>query len=290
MVNWGIPLPGRGDRVTPKLRRSAVSALETHAGDGRLTQEELNERATRAHEAEHNHDIDVLFADLPRPHPRFSVDTTTGFVVLGCFSGLTVVIFAFTWLGGGSWVPFAISVAIYLGSFVINGIVGTQRLRELRDNPHEQQRGRMRADRYDMDNLRLGNSERVAAAEALIVHAAAGLPKEQYHAYVDRLPTVRTRGELKALWGELPPPDPELADTVLSPADEDDRPWGLTFAITWVLILPGLPIAIAMWVKFGQWHWLLVWAGALLVHHQVWAFRKRRRARKARRRVPGMVS
>lgn len=289
MANWGIPLPGRGEEVTSRLRSSAVSALEKHAGEGRLTQEELNERATLAHQAEQNHEIDALFADLPRPHPRFSVDTTTGFIVPGCFSALAVVIFAFTWLDGGSWLPFAISAAVYLASFTANGIVGSRRLRQLRDSPHEQQRRQMLATRYDMDDLRLGNPERVAAAEALIVHAAAGLPAEQYHSYVDRLPTVRTRGELKALLGHLPPPDPELADTVLSPGDEDDRPWGLTLAITWLLVLPGLPVAVAMWVKFGQWYWLPVWAGALLVHHQVWAFRKRHRDRKRARRIPGMV-
>jgi hypothetical protein len=291
MVKWGISLPGRGDRVTGAIRRKAVNALGVHATDGRLTQAELNERAALVNQAEHNHQIDVLFSDLPQPHPRFSADTNTGLLLPGCFGALMVLITAAVWMTDrGTWVPFAISTGVCLASFTANGIVGTRRVRELRESPHEQQRRRMRAEQYDTDNLRLGHPERVATAETLIVHAAAGLPREEYHSYVDRLPAVRTRGELKSLIGHLPPPDPDLADTVLSPGKEDDRPWGFAVAITWLLIVPGLPLAIATWVKFDQWYWLLVWAGAVFVRYADWRLRKRRRAKKSARRIPGMVN
>ncbi len=283
VANWGIPLPGRGDRVTAKVRRSAASALDEHKNAGRLTQAEVGERAAAVAAAQQNHEVDAVFADLPQPHPRFTVDGDTGYGTLGCPFGIAVVVCAVIWIDGGLWQPLAGVTAVYLLLVTVNGVVGRRRLRELRDSPHERQRREMRSARYDTDNLRLGDAERVSAAEMLIVHAAAGLPSDQYWASVERLRSVRTRGELKEVIGHLPPPDPRLADTVLT-VKEPDEPGGLTFAVTCLLLLPVPRLAIASWAKFGQWYWTPVWLVAFFV-----TFALSSRKKKAKRTIPGMV-
>lgn len=284
MGNWGIPLPGRGDQVTKKVREDAGVALEEHRVAGRLTRDEVDERAAVVDAAQQNHEIDAVFADLPRPHPRFTVDGDTAYASLGCAVGIAVLAFAVVWVAGGAWEPPAGLTAVYLVLFTVNGIVGRRRLRAVRDSPLERQRREMRAARYDTDRLRLGHDERVSAARVLIVHAAAGLPSDQYWACVERLRTVRTRGELKEVIGHLPPPDPELADTVLS-AKEAEQPGGPLFAITCLLLLPVPVVAIAMWVRFGQWYWVPAWLGALLLVLLVSS-----REKKDKRTIPGVVS
>ncbi len=288
VANWGVPLPGRDERVTDEARRSALFALGEHGGEARLTRAEVDERARLVLAAERNDQLDAVFADLPQPHPRFSARPATGFDVLAGLAAFAVLVTALTWITGGPWLPMVIAVAVHLGAYTVHGTIAGRRLAALRDDPHERQRRQPRPQRYDTDGLRLGQTERVAAAEALIVHAAAGLPMEEYHAYADRLPAVRTRGELKALLGHLPPPDPELADTVWSPPGEYRRPWGLPHALTVSAVVPGLPAAITMWARYGQWHWLPVWA-AVLVLLSLALRRHLRPPATAPRGVPGMV-
>lgn len=283
MANWGIPLPGRGDRVTGKVRRGATSALDDHKNAGRLTQAEVDERAAVVAAAQQNHEIDAVFGDLPQPHPRFTVDADTGFGTLGCAFGIAVVVCTVIWIGNEVWQPLAGVTAIYLVLFVVNGIVGRRRLRELRDSPLERQRRELRASRYDTGNLRLGDAERVSAAEMLIVHAAAGLPSDRYWAAVERLRGARTRADLAEIIGHLPPPDPDLADTVLA-VKNPEEPGGLTFAITCLLLLPAPVAAIATWAKSGQWWWFPAWFLVFVLTFLVSARRKR-----PKRVLPGMV-
>lgn len=286
VANWGIPLPGRGDRVTAAVRRSAKSALNAHRQAGRLTQAEVDERAAWVAAAQQNDQIDAVFADLPQPHPRFGTDSDTGYGTLGCAFGIGVLVCTILWLSNGAlWLPFAGFTAVYLVLFTVNGIVGRRRLRELRENPYERQRREMRAARYDTGLLRLGDAERVSAAEMLVVHAAAGLPPDQYWASVDRLRAARTRGDLKAIIGHLPPPDPQLADTVLTVKEPGD-PGGFVFAVMCLLMGPAPIAAITIWVKFGQWYWTPAWLAVFLVTLALSS-----RTKKApKRAVPGMVS
>jgi len=283
VANWGIPLPGRGDRVTAKVRRGATSALDDHKTAGRLTQAEVDERAAAVAAARQNHEIDAVFGDLPQPHPRFTVDADSGFGTLGCAFGIAVFVCTVIWINNGVWQPLAGLTAVYLVLFTVNGIVGRRRLRELRENPHERQRREMRAARYDTSNLRLGDAERVSAAEMLIVHAAAGLPSDRYWAAVERLRGARTRGDLTEIIGHLPPPDPELADTVLAVKNHGE-PGDLTFAVTCLLLLPAPMAAIAMWAKFGQWWWFPAWFVVFVLTFLVSSRRK-----KTTRVAPGMV-
>lgn len=283
MANWGIPLPGRGDRVTAKVRSSATSALDDHKNAGRLTQAEVDERAAAVAAAQQNHEIDAVFGDLPQPHPRFTVDADTGFGTLGCPFGIAVFVCTIIWINDGFWQPLAGVTAIYLVLFTVNGILGRRRLRALLESPHERQRREMRAARYDTGNLRLGDAERVSAAEMLIVHAAAGLPSDRYWAAVERLRGARTRGDLKEIIDHLPPPDPALADTVLAVKNHGE-PGDLTFAVTCLLLLPVPMAAIAAWAKFGQWYWVPAWLAAFVLTFLVSSRRK-----KAKRVIPGMV-
>jgi hypothetical protein len=283
VANWGIPLPGRGERVAAKVRSSATSALDDHKNAGRLTRAEVDERAAAVAAAQQNHEIDAVFGDLPQPHPRFTVDGDTGYGTLGCAFGIAVVVCTVIWIDNGFWQAVAGVTAAYLVLFTVNGIVGRRRLRELLESPHERQRREMRAARYDTGNLRLGDAERVSAAEMLIVHAAAGLPSDRYWASVERLRAARTRADLTEIFGHLPPPDPALADTVLS-VKKHDEPGNLTFAITCLLLLPAPMAAIAAWAKFGQWYWFPAWFAAFVLTFLVSSRRK-----KATRVVPGMV-
>lgn len=284
VANWGIPLPGRGDRVTAKVRRSATSALDEHRTAGRLTRAEVDERAAAVAAAQRNHEIDAVFGDLPQPHPRFTVDADTGFGTLGCPFGIAVFVCTVIWINDDVWQPLAGVTAVYLVLFVVNGIVGRRRLRELLDSPHERQRRELRAARYDTGNLRLGDAERVSAAEMLIVHAAAGLPSDRYWAAVEQLRAARTRADLTEIIGHLPPPDPALADTVLSVKNHGE-PGGLTFALTCLLLLPAPMAAIGAWAKFGQWWWFPAWFVVVVLTFLVPARRK-----ETKRVLPGMVS
>jgi hypothetical protein len=61
-------------RASDAEREEVIGDLRTHAGEGRLTVEELSERIDRAHAARTRRDLAALVADLPRvrraPRPR----------------------------------------------------------------------------------------------------------------------------------------------------------------------------------------------------------------------------
>jgi hypothetical protein len=56
-------------RVSDADRDRAVSELSEHFQAGRLTSEEFDERSGQALRARTGSDLEVLFADLPRPQP-----------------------------------------------------------------------------------------------------------------------------------------------------------------------------------------------------------------------------
>ena len=53
-------------RASDAEREQVIGDLRTHAGEGRLTIDELDERIGRAHEARTRRDLAALTADLPR--------------------------------------------------------------------------------------------------------------------------------------------------------------------------------------------------------------------------------
>lgn len=55
-------------------RESAANALGEHFAAGRLDQHEFDERAGAAYAARTYADLDVLFTDLPKPHPARPAD------------------------------------------------------------------------------------------------------------------------------------------------------------------------------------------------------------------------
>src|SRR3954453_11897836 len=60
-------------RAGDKDRQQVVEQLGKHFGEGRLTVQEFDERAIRAHAAVYLDELPALTADLPRdpePHPR----------------------------------------------------------------------------------------------------------------------------------------------------------------------------------------------------------------------------
>jgi hypothetical protein len=59
--------PPRDLRVSDAERDRAVSELSEHFQAGRLTSEEFDERSGQALQARTGSDLEVLFADLPRP-------------------------------------------------------------------------------------------------------------------------------------------------------------------------------------------------------------------------------
>jgi DUF1707 SHOCT-like domain len=61
--------PPRDLRVSDAERDRAVSELSEHFQAGRLTSEEFDERSGQALQARTGSDLEVLFADLPRPQP-----------------------------------------------------------------------------------------------------------------------------------------------------------------------------------------------------------------------------
>jgi hypothetical protein len=66
-------VPADDLRASDAERDEVVSALRTHAGDGRLTVEELSERIDRVHAARTRRELAAIVADLPRaPRPKAS--------------------------------------------------------------------------------------------------------------------------------------------------------------------------------------------------------------------------
>ena len=60
-------IPDDDIRASDAEREEVVSALRTHAGDGRLSVDELSERIDRAHAAQTRRELNALLSDLPRP-------------------------------------------------------------------------------------------------------------------------------------------------------------------------------------------------------------------------------
>jgi hypothetical protein len=268
-----MAMPAQAEDVTDQLRRRAEVALATHQSEGRLAPEERTERVKLVRRAVHNAEIDAVFADLPRPHPRFTADTGTLLPVLAAFVWVGTVVTAFLGAAQGVWWPLALAAGVFLVVIGTHEVVATGRLADFENSQLEQQR---RQQRVDLSNLRLGHDERRSAAEMLIVHAAAGLPLRAYWGIYERLPTVRTRGELRKLLGDLPPPDPAFAPTVLS-SEADRHPPGLFVGVTTLVLFPGLPVAIMWWVNHGQWYWMLAWVAAVAVLVRVQVARRKAR-------------
>ena len=73
---WGRGSSGRrASQANPSMRVShaerteVADRLSKHYGDGRLDEEEFNERLDRAMKAKTQSDLDGLFDDLPEPQP-----------------------------------------------------------------------------------------------------------------------------------------------------------------------------------------------------------------------------
>ena len=73
---WGRGSSGRrASQASPSMRVShaerteVADRLSKHYGDGRLDEEEFNERLDRAMKAKTQSDLDGLFDDLPEPQP-----------------------------------------------------------------------------------------------------------------------------------------------------------------------------------------------------------------------------
>src|SRR5262249_57211326 len=63
------PTPDPNIRVSHAERTEVADRLSKHYGDGRLDEEEFNERLDRAMKAKTRADLDGLFADLPGGEP-----------------------------------------------------------------------------------------------------------------------------------------------------------------------------------------------------------------------------
>jgi hypothetical protein len=278
-----MSLPGHGEPVTPRLRRAAASALDDHARDNRLTAEELKQRTALVAAATRNADIDALFADLPQPHPRFRVETMTVWVVLAGLVWLGVIGMWALAEREHVWWPLGVAAVLFLALMTINGEVVADRVWKLRGGQLEQEREQLRQEPFDESMLRVGTTERRSAALALMARAAAGLGMEAYREKYDRLASMRTRGDLRELLGDLPPPTPELAETVLSKA-ADKPPKGLFAGVTTLVVFPGPGVAMTATWHHGQWYWIPAWFAAVvaLIVMQVHRVRARRTARFAR--------
>jgi len=60
-------VPDDDVRASDAEREDFVSALRTHAGDGRLSVDELSDRIDRAHAVRTRRELNALLSDLPRP-------------------------------------------------------------------------------------------------------------------------------------------------------------------------------------------------------------------------------
>lgn len=80
-------------RIGDAERDAAIAALARHFADGRLTQDEHEERTARALKARIGADLRVLFADLPRLDPPAPPQrrVSTGRVVLSSMASALVV-------------------------------------------------------------------------------------------------------------------------------------------------------------------------------------------------------
>jgi len=131
-------------------------------------------------------------------------------------------------------------------------------------------------------DIRTSNAERDEAVNALGVHLSTGrLDLDEYEERCGRAATARTRGELEALFTDLPAPHPDLSsatpvqlvqkagqlvgpprkggkDLVETPASKAlEVVAGLTFLL-------GIPAAILLTIFLGQW-WVFIPVGVVLM-------------------------
>lgn len=276
-------LPGWADRVSRTTRSAAVRTLQQHTALGRLSRQEYEHRRQRVDGARRNDEIDAQFADLPAPHPRFRVYRMSGF---GCTGLLLWVASAGCALyGGATWLPFLIVTPLVPLLMAVNWLVMRRRHAEARSSPHERQRRLLRYGQDDLDRLLLSDHERAAVPDTLVVHLASGrLSRADYETRVRQVAGLRTRGELRELMADLPPPEPPLADTALA-VEQGEPPHGVGLALMLLVWMPGLPLAITAWTSLDQWYWVPVWVVAAVVlgqrHRFVPAHAERRRRARA---------
>jgi hypothetical protein len=110
---WGRGSSGRrasqadpNMRVSHAERTEVADRLSKHYGDGRLDEEEFNERLDRAMKAKTQSDLDGLFDDLPEP--QGSGPTAAGPSgwtpgrIISVVTGAVLVVFSLGLLGGGA--------------------------------------------------------------------------------------------------------------------------------------------------------------------------------------------
>lgn len=256
-------LPGSSGKTDSDLREETAKALEHHLRAGRLSVPEAQKRKNLAAAAKRNEEIDALFADLPAPHPRFAPVQTSGVAVLAGFVYVSVLIAAL--VGGTSnWLVTGLLACAFLIVMTINGEIGRRRRIARDERLRDLHRQAPQLRQSNLDDVRLGNDERKDVRGPLLVHLAAGqIDQRQFADLKTRAGSLKTRAELRELFDPLPPPYPELAP-VFDPPDDHSKPWGLLAGITFLVAVPGLPLAIAIWVNEGQWQWLLAWPIAMI--------------------------
>ncbi|MGN6744127.1 MAG: DUF1707 SHOCT-like domain-containing protein [Amnibacterium sp.] len=114
-----------GRRLSDDERRAAVAALERDRAEGRLTAEELSDRANQVLTAQVRGDLTRVFADLPTP--RITPETRPpmwrpiGVMLIALSPFVAVVLFFLTGVAGGwpySWLWFLL---IPVTAIVVNG-------------------------------------------------------------------------------------------------------------------------------------------------------------------------
>lgn len=113
-------------------------------------------------------------------------------------------------------------------------------------------------------DIRVGDAERHSAVTALGVHLANGRLKPAEHEKRCVLADIAlTRGELTALFADLPAPHPDLSSTVPVRMSGNTSK-GFQFAVGFALII-ALPTAVMQVVYLGGWWMFVVVAAILLV-------------------------
>lgn len=125
-------------------------------------------------------------------------------------------------------------------------------------------------------DIRISDTERGDAIAMLGEHLSTGrLALPEYEERCDRATAARTRGELEALFGDLPSPHPDLSSATaprelvrLSPKKKNEvvaTPASRALeAIAAVFFLIGIPTAIMLTIFLGMW-WMFIPAGVGIV-------------------------
>lgn len=131
-------------------------------------------------------------------------------------------------------------------------------------------------------DIRTSNAERDEAVEALGVHLSTGrLELDEYEERCGRAAVARTRGELEALFTDLPAPHPDLssatpvqlvqkAGQLVSPPRRGGKDLVETQAsraleiVAGMAFVVGIPAAILLTIFLGQW-WVFIPVGVVLM-------------------------